>query len=633
MSVLGAGLVGVSEPRKRPAPAGGVALDQLPYQRKACFRRRAHVSLEDALHRFVDSNGSARSAAGGAVPGSSLLLTVALGRLVGKGNDLDVVLPIASEALLEGQGHDFSPALPPESFAALAARLEEERSSWQRTLTSARRWADVSVVQRASPAPLEPRATMTMYCPAGKFHYQLRIRNADSSPNPASTGLMREVVYTFAKDANAEGMWWSVALRGDPVATDSALSVELSLNPRLLWGQHMRMRAGQRHAFSIAIRDLLRNARSLLAFLRGARPVEWSQATRCYYPGLLDSSSDVKQFYSERAQVNTPPPKTGSGVTSAALSRSVEQTQKIRKYNNLVKVLQIEEFVDCMPSPLRVLDLGCGRGQDLYKWAREFRTVLVKSYVGIDFAEEAVEEARRRYETRKRQARHAAVGGGEEYSAVFHCGDLRDAAVFERLPADGHAQFDVISMQFVLNYIASSEACMRDLFTRIHGLLRPGGRVLASIANSDALGECFARGMEASRAAPSVSDAAAEVGNSLYRLCFQHEVWRRVDINDEAAFEEAFSRRWGYPYLFSLVGAVGSQEEYNVPWEAFEELVTGLGFRVLLDGRFPEVHSAYVERSRYHRTVFSQDPSCRTPLSQEEEELFGLYSAFVLERV
>lgn len=79
------------------------------------------------------------------------------------------------------------------------------------------------------------------------------------------------------------------------------------------------------------------------------------------------------------------------------------------------------------------------------------------------------------------------------------------------------------------------------------------------------------------------------------------EVWRRLDVRDEEAFEEAFSQRWGYPYVFSLAGAVNSQEEYNVPWEAFEELVTGLGFKVLLDGRFPEIYSAYAERSRFYK--------------------------------
>lgn len=623
-------------PRKRPAPGPGAVLDQLPYQRKASFRRRLHVSLEEEACRFVDANGAgsvSSSSSRATLAGDLPMVSVALGRVVGRGNDLDVVLPLGAEAVLDdaAAAHDFCAALPADAFAALAARLEEERTSWQRAPPTGRRWADISVVERASCAAVSPSATLTVFCPEGRFHYQLRARPAGAGAGGGDAA--REVVYTFAKGAGPEDMFWTVTLLGDPAEPGAVLSAEVSLNCRLLWGQRLRMRGGQRHAFSVVVRDLLRNVRSSLAVLRSP---SGGPESRCHYPGILDSSAEVRQFYSERAKAKAEsapkgggeaPAPTGAPAGAPVAPPGVDATQKIRKYNNLVKVLQIEEFADCMPSPLRVLDLGCGRGQDVNKWAREFRSVLVKKYVGVDFADDAVAEAMRRHEVRRRQARHASC---DEYPATFYSGDLRDGAVFQQMVAEGHGSFDVVSIQFVLNYLASSEACMRDLFTRVRGLLRPGGRVLASVTNSDALGDFFARGVEAAGAGPA-AERGVEGGNRLFSLGFRHEVWRRLDVRDEEAFEEAFSQRWGYPYVFSLAGAVNSQEEYNVPWEAFEELVTGLGFKVLLDGRFPEIYSAYAERSRFYKGVFSNDPLSGS-LSAEEAELFGLYSAFVLER-
>jgi len=122
------------------------------------------------------------------------------------------------------------------------------------------------------------------------------------------------------------------------------------------------------------------------------------------------------------------------------------------------------------------------------------------------------------------------------------------------------------------------------------------------------------------------------MGNPFFEVRFEDDCWRRVDFNDEDALEEAFSRKWGRPYIFSMGGTVEAQEEYIVPWEAFEELVTSMGFRVLLDGSFPEIHAAYAQRSRYFNRAFKDDPNCG-PLSEGEQELFGLYSGFVLERI
>ena len=124
-------------------------------------------------------------------------------------------------------------------------------------------------------------------------------------------------------------------------------------------------------------RDFRRNVLALQQKLHLAEPLTEPQL---FYPELFDPSFKLQEFYGQQAKQS-----------------GLEETKKIRRYNNLVKVLLLEHFVDSMQGELRLLDLACGRGQDLQKYSREHRRCHVSSVLGVDFANEAVEEARRRY--------------------------------------------------------------------------------------------------------------------------------------------------------------------------------------------------------------------------------------------
>lgn len=261
-------------------------------------------------------------------------------------------------------------------------------------------------------------------------------------------------------------------------------------------------------------------------------------------------------------------------------------------------------------------------GQDLQKYSRAFRGPKIERYVGIDFALEAVQEARRRYARLARQS-----SAGSEYAAAFYVGDLRTAEVFDQLLGGGHSGFDVVSMQFTLQYLAESHETVRKLLARVSNLLRPGGRIIGSIPSSDVLCELYA----GARVESGSVGTSRRKGNSLYSVRFRDEAWAEV-CSGKMDLDVAFSRQWGMPYSFSLVDAVDGQEEYVVPWEALEELTEGLGLKVILDAPFPELLREYGGSSRFVANVFSKDGR-NTPLTAEEEELFSLYSCFVFERV
>lgn len=119
--------------------------------------------------------------------------------------------------------------------------------------------------------------------------------------------------------------------------------------------------------------------------------------------------------------------------------------------------------------------------------------------------------------------------------------------------------------------------------------------------------------------------------NPLYTVKFDEVMVARMQSAGED-MDALFSDKWGVPYTFSLIDAVDGQQEYVVPWESFEQLIENLGFRVMLDASFPELLSEYCGTSTFFASVFSSQKN-HADLTTEEEEVFSLYSGFVLQRM
>lgn len=116
---------------------------------------------------------------------------------------------------------------------------------------------------------------------------------------------------------------------------------------------------------------------------------------------------------------------------------------------------------------LRVLDLASGNGGDLHKW---MRCGVPVEYVGVESASSRVEEARRRA---------AALPG---LNARFECSDVLDYLL--RRP--GEDDYDIISLQFGLNYLVSDREALADLMQSLARRLRDGGRIIMSVISDRA---------------------------------------------------------------------------------------------------------------------------------------------------
>ena len=180
----------------------------------------------------------------------------------------------------------------------------------------------------------------------------------------------------------------------------------------------------------------------------------------------------------------------------------------LRSFNNWIKSTIIHKFspaeAGAEPYPLRVLDIGCGKGGDLGKWQQAPQPLEL--YVGVDPAEVSIEQARERYKQmasgggRGGRGRGGYHGGGppRTFHAEFFAEDaftysLGDIPVIRDVgfgpgsrwgPGGG---FDVVSMMFCMHYAFENEVKAKGMLANVAGSLRKGGRFIGVIPNSDVI--------------------------------------------------------------------------------------------------------------------------------------------------
>lgn len=576
-----------SSAQKRPA----TPLDQLAYQRKLTYRRRVHANLEDRVREFLSASAGAKS------------IRVVLGRVVGRGTQQNVALPFASETILDGPEHEFEAALPQDAFNTVLNRIEAERQAWERTPPrQPRRWQRFTVSEGMSPVPSTPSSELTIYRGGDSFHFQLQAR----AQVVQSGEERRERRFMMDKGG---GLWWQCLF----CQQAQRFSIELEVNPSLLWEQNARMQSEKVHSFSVLTNDILRNARALGDLISSGREP-------LYYPGLLEPV-DPSAPSAAVAEADAPNPvQKFYDVKPAEMRQHPEReaTANVRRYNNLIKTLLLEKHVDDLVGSVRILDLACGHGQDISKYSRRHRKPSIDLYVGVDFAQGSLDEAKRRH-------KELVDRNPDDYAAAFYTGDLSKAETFERLRGDGHDVFDIVAMHFAISYLVASEEAAQALLLELRGLLRPGGRLLCALPSCEALAELFA-------SAPADAEGPVELGNSLFKVRFEDEVRQRLEDGEHGEPEDMFAQEWGLAYTFTLAGAVEAQREYILPWDAFEALALANGFHVALDASFPDLLEQYGPQSRFFASVFSRQDG-HGELGEEARQLFGLYSAFVLQRL
>ena len=173
-----------------------------------------------------------------------------------------------------------------------------------------------------------------------------------------------------------------------------------------------------------------------------------------YYGKTLSGSSDLK---------------TDACATTAAPPRHVREALALVHHDVASRYYGCGLVLPSMLSGLRILDLGCGAGRDVFALSK-----LVGPdgfVVGVDMTEEQLAVAR------AHEKFHAERFGYKRPNTRFIDGYLEDLGALGLEPAS----FDVIVSNCVINLCTDKEA----VFTAAHALLKPGGEMYFSDIYAD----------------------------------------------------------------------------------------------------------------------------------------------------
>ena len=370
-----------------------------------------------------------------------------------------------------------------------------------------------------------------------------------------------------------------------------------------------------------------------------------------------------------------------SGLTRSLTTRADSRLYHMRAFNGWVKATQIQELDPRIvkngrvqpKSPLRVLDLACGKGGDLTKWTLHERGM--SNYVGIDVARGSLRDAAERArEMRKRKKLNKAIftvadlgadvpgrkkSSSHKQMQKLSSWSLQDESEYEsgtpefKMVRGGGIsetdKFDIVSIQFAIHYMMSSRKRARRFFHTVSQLLEVGGNLVCTTIDARVvvnrmidLGHDFHFDEGTS---PSFSEVVVEAGAGACKLRFQPDMVEKLltSTSDGSTAQEDL---FGLEYTFTLVEgsdhAAGVGDAVNLPeWltpipvleslgrEAGLELDYAQNFHEFYDTRkdptaYPAAHHAL-----YNMKVLNRQGS----ISPNEWNVSRMYAAIKFRKV
>lgn len=269
--------------------------------------------------------------------------------------------------------------------------------------------------------------------------------------------------------------------------------------------------------------------------------------------------------------------------------------------------------VNVISRPIYVLDLGCGKGGDLLKYARASEALGVDVvYYGVDLSGESIAEAKKRAsETRAKHGRLVAI----DYRQGDFCAAENAALDSAWLTAD------IVSVQFALHYAFASVSTVRRFFDNVGRALASDGELIGTLVDHASLVARLAIALEQQKDKLLTNGSKGDdkeaitcsFGNSLYNVAFDSTALLATKDNDRSKAVVV-----GVRYRFTLDGCIDDCDEFLVDRDYLRTMaaVVGLDLKIWLPIRY--LYSAH------DALVINNDG--------EQCEIADLYAAFVLAR-
>uniref|UniRef100_A0A1Q3F553 mRNA cap guanine-N(7) methyltransferase n=2 Tax=Culex tarsalis TaxID=7177 RepID=A0A1Q3F553_CULTA len=255
--------------------------------------------------------------------------------------------------------------------------------------------------------------------------------------------------------------------------------------------------------------------------------------------------------------------------------RSKSRIFYMRNFNNWIKSILINRYLgkirekSALGTPLRVMDMCCGKGGDLLKWSKGNITHLICT----DIAEVSVEQCETRYKNISQNDRGGGGGhqsGGKVFTAEFFAADATLQRLREKY-RDASVVLDLVSCQFAFHYCFESLRQAECMLKNAAECLREGGFFIGTIPNANEI-------MKRQRAAGSDT-----FGNDVYKITFL------CDTEQPPLF--------GAKYNFQLDGVVDCPE-FLVHFPTLIKLALKFGLRLVEKQRFDEFYAESVQSGR-----------------------------------
>ncbi|XP_034825921.1 mRNA cap guanine-N7 methyltransferase [Maniola hyperantus] len=238
----------------------------------------------------------------------------------------------------------------------------------------------------------------------------------------------------------------------------------------------------------------------------------------------------------------------------------------LRNFNNWVKSVLIQEYTDKIREKdygrvLRVLDICCGKGGDLYKWEK----ARAEHVVFADIADVSIDQCKSRYNDLRRRS-------GRLFSAEFIAADCTKDVLRHRYK-DPSVKFDLVSCQFGLHYSFESLGQARRMLLNISECLKPDGYFFGTLPDAyEIVNRCQ-------------KSEDGTFGNRIFNIKLLFD-----PINGYPLF--------GAKYDFHLEGVVDCPE-FLVNFELLVKLAAEYGLELVYKAGFEDFYRKYSDKYKF----------------------------------
>ena len=172
----------------------------------------------------------------------------------------------------------------------------------------------------------------------------------------------------------------------------------------------------------------------------------------------------------------------------------------LKKFHNIIKQMHLRDVINRLKKTgttikdIALLDLGCGKGNDMSKW----HSIGLRHVVGVDASNESILDAKHRFLTKN-------------YSSEFNVKFIKaDVGIFDAdlnqylsnyllqimTRKESNKKFDVVSCNFAIHYLFKHTDNLRIFMGLVSKYLKVGGFFIGTTLNKDLILKLFANSKE-----------------------------------------------------------------------------------------------------------------------------------------